>query len=158
MAENKLPKTAIAERLADQAAQIAGAIPKNVRNRTEELLIDVVGLCVAARRTDYMQAITGGVDAAGNCTAIGHTTTYSPDQAALINGTAAHGEDFDDTFEGGPVHSSAVVAPAVLAVCERYSRDGRAALAGLAIGIETLCRMSMVVPKAIHKSGFHPTS
>ena len=158
MAENKLPEVAIAEKLADQAAQVAGAIPKNVRNRTEELLIDVVGLCVAARRTDYMQAVTGGVDAAGSCTAIGHTTTYSPDQAALINGTAAHGEDFDDTFEGGPVHSSAVVAPAVLAVCERFSRDGRAALAGLVTGIETLCRLSMVIPKAIHKAGFHPTS
>jgi 2-methylcitrate dehydratase PrpD len=153
-----LPKVAVAEKLADQSARVAGEIPRNVRNRTEELLIDVVGLCVAARGTDYMQSVTRSVDAAGKCTAIGHETTYSPDQAALINGTAAHGEDFDDTFEGGPVHSSAVVAPAVLAICERFSRDGRAALGGLAIGIETLCRMSMVIPKAIHKSGFHPTS
>ena len=118
---------AIAEKLADQALQIAaGSIPKNVRSRTEELLIDVVGLCVAARGTDYMRSIVGGMDAGGRCTAIGHATTYSPEQAALVNGTAAHGEDFDDTFEGGPVHSSAVVAPAVLAACERFSRDGRA--------------------------------
>jgi 2-methylcitrate dehydratase PrpD len=153
-----LPKVAVAEKLFEQSVRVAGDIPKNVRNRTEELLIDVVGLCVAARKTDYMQAVTRSVDASGKCTAIGHETTYSPDQAALINGTAAHGEDFDDTFEGGPVHSSAVIAPAVLAICERFSRDGRAALAGLAIGIETLCRMSMVIPKAIHKSGFHPTS
>jgi 2-methylcitrate dehydratase PrpD len=154
-----LPETSIAQMLADQAAAVAaGAIPPSVRRRTEELLIDVVGLCVAARRTDYVKAITSGVDAAGSCTAIGHETTYGPEQAALINGTAAHGEDFDDTFEGGPVHSSAVVAPAVLAVCERFSRDGRAALAGLVTGIETLCRLSMVIPKAIHKSGFHPTS
>ena len=159
MSQGSLPETAIAEILYDQSAKIAGGtIPPNVRKRTEELLIDVVGLCVAARRTDYIQAITRGLDASGKCTAIGHSTTYAPEQAALINGTAAHGEDFDDTFEGGPVHSSAVVAPAVLAVCERFSRDGRAALAGLAIGIETLCRLSMVIPKAIHKAGFHPTS
>lgn len=154
-----LPKTSIAEALTDQAAAIAaGTIPAGVRQRAEELFIDVVGLCVAARKNDYVQAIARGLDSGGKCTAIGHATTYGPDQAAIINGTAAHGEDFDDTFEGGPVHSSAVVTPAVLAVCERFGRDGRAALAGMVAGIETLCRLSMVIPKAIHKSGFHPTS
>jgi 2-methylcitrate dehydratase PrpD len=50
------------------------------------------------------------------------------------------------------------VAPAVLAACERFGRDGRAALVGFVVGVETLCRLSMVIPKAIHKSGFHPTS
>jgi 2-methylcitrate dehydratase PrpD len=154
-----LPVTSVAESLADQAAAIAaGSIPRAVRERAEELLIDVVGLCVAARNTDYINSVKGAIDAGGACTAIGHTTTYGAEQAALVNGTAAHGEDFDDTFEGGPVHSSAVIAPAVLAACERYGRDGGAALAGFVTGVETLCRMSMVIPKAIHKAGFHPTS
>ncbi|HEV7801839.1 MAG TPA: MmgE/PrpD family protein, partial [Burkholderiales bacterium] len=154
-----LPVTSIAEVLAEQAAAVAaGTIPEGVRRRAEELLVDVVGLCVAARRTEYVKAVIGGLDASGSCTAIGHETTYGPEQAALVNGTAAHGEDFDDTFEGGPVHSSAVVAPAVLAACERFGRDGRAALAGMVTGVETLCRLSMVIPKAIHKAGFHPTS
>jgi 2-methylcitrate dehydratase PrpD len=154
-----LPVTSVAETLADQAAAVAsGSIPRGVRERAEELLIDVVGLCVAARETDYIKSVKNAIDAGGDCTAIGHTRTYGAEQAALINGTAAHGEDFDDTFEGGPVHSSAVIGPAVLAACERYGRDGRAALVGLVTGVETLCRMSMVVPKAIHKAGFHPTS
>ncbi|MGZ5168670.1 MAG: MmgE/PrpD family protein [Burkholderiales bacterium] len=154
-----LPVTAVAETLADQASTVAaGSIPRGVRERAEALLIDVVGLCVAARETDYIKSVKSAIDPGGDCTAIGHAAGYGPDQAALINGTAAHGEDFDDTFEGGPVHSSAVVAPAVLAACERYGRDGRAALAGMVVGVETLCRLSMVVPKAIHKSGFHPTS
>ena len=43
----------------------------------------------------------------------------APPAAAFINGTAAHGEDFDDTFEGGPVHAGAVMVPAVLAVAEQ---------------------------------------
>jgi 2-methylcitrate dehydratase PrpD len=128
-----------------------------VRERAEQLLIDIVGLCVAARGTDYIKALVAASDAGGPCTAIGHTRTYDPETAALINGTAAHGEDFDDTFEGGPVHSSVVIVPAVLAACERFGLDGRAALAGMVVGVETLCRLSMVIPKAIHKSGFHPT-
>ena len=149
---------AVAEILADQAAALTPEnIPASVRTRTEELLIDITGLCVAARDTDYIRALIAGVDAGGPCTAIGHAATFGAATAAMINGTAAHGEDFDDTFEGGPVHSSAVVMPAVFAACERFGCDGRAALVGMVAGIETLCRLSMVIPKAIHKAGFHPT-
>src|SRR5512134_1200991 len=156
---NAPPAQSVAENLADKAAALRGeALPAAVRERAEQLLIDVVGLCVAARGTDYMKALVAAVDAGGSCTAIGHAATYDAGTAALINGTAAHGEDFDDTFEGGPVHSSAVVIPAVLAACERFGRDGRAALLGIAVGIEATCRLSMIIPKAIHKAGFHPTS
>ena len=78
--------------------------------------------------------------------------------AAFVNGTAAHGEDFDDTFEGGPVHAGAVIVPAVLAACERHNPDGRAALLGIAVGVEMMCRLSLVAPKLAHKAGFHPTA
>ena len=30
------------------------------------------------------------------------------------------------------------------------------ALIGIAVGTEVLCRLSLVVPKAVHKAGFHP--
>ncbi len=149
----------VAETLADKVAALTpDGIPAPVRGRAEELLMDVVGLCVAARNTDYMRALVAAVDAGGSCTAIGHATGFNAGTAALINGTAVHGEDFDDTFEGGPIHSSSVIVPAVLAACERFERDGRAALMGIVTGIEASCRLSMVVPKAVHKSGFHPTS
>ena len=149
----------VAETLADKAVALApDGIPAPVRSRAEELLIDVVGLCVAARNTDYMRALIAAVDAGGQCTAIGHSTVFNAGTAALINGTAVHGEDFDDTFEGGPIHSTSVIVPAVLAACERFGRDGRAALMGIVTGVEASCRLSMVVPKAVHKSGFHPTS
>src|SRR5258708_16236548 len=76
----------------------------------------------------------------------------------MIGGRAGHGEGLDDTFEGGRVHSGAVIVPAVLAACERFQRDGQAALRGIASGVETMCRLSLVAPKLIHKAGFHPTS
>ena len=53
--------------------------------------------------------------------------------AALVNGTAAHGEDFDDTFEGGPVHSGAVIVPAVVAACEREGLGGDRLLVGIVV-------------------------
>ena len=89
---------------------------------------------------------------------IGHARTLSAAGAALVNGTAIHGEDFDDTFEGGPVHAGAVIVPAVLAACERHRPDGAAALLGIAVGVETMCRLGLVTPKLVHKAGFHPTA
>jgi 2-methylcitrate dehydratase PrpD len=113
---------------------------------------------VTARNEDYITATLTGCDDDGPCTAIGHARALSAAAAALVNGTAAHGEDFDDTFEGGPVHAGAVVVPAVLAACERHNAQGAAALHGVAIGVEVLCRLSLVVPKAVHRAGFHPTA
>ncbi len=133
-------------------------MPESVRRKCEDLLIDVIGLCVAARHSDYIGSALAACDDDGPCTAIGQDRRLSAAGAAFVNGTAAHGEDFDDTFEGGPVHAGAVIVPAVLAACERYALSGAAALVGIAAGVETLCRLSLVVPKAIHRAGFHPTA
>ena len=152
-------KQTVAEELAESVFALSfGSIPKEVREKSRDLLMDVAGLCVAARNSDYVLALKKSFDAGGPCTALGHAESFRPEDAALLNGTAAHGEDFDDTFEGGPVHSGAVVVPAVLAACERFGRDSRSALLGIAAGVEAMCRLSLVAPKRIHKAGFHPTA
>ena len=159
MASSNLPKTSVAEHLAERVATLrVEKLPPTVRRKCEDLLIDVAGLCVAACDTDYISSAIAGCDDEGPCTALGHARTFSAASAAFINGTAAHGEDFDDTFEGGPVHAGAVIVPAVLAVCERHRSEGRAALLGIAVGTEVMCRLSTVIPKAVHKAGFHPTA
>src|ERR1700720_733601 len=156
---SELPKISFAETLAAKIVALKpGALPATTTRKCEDLLIDVVGLCATARNEDYIRSALTGCDDDGSCTAIGHARTLTAAGAAFVNGTAAHGEDFDDTFEGGPVHAGAVIVPAVLAACERYRPDGRAALIGLAVGIETTCRLSLVVPKAVHRAGFHPTA
>src|SRR6201998_3679743 len=156
---SELPKTAVAETLAAKIAALEpGALPDSTTRKCEDLLIDIVGLCVTARNEDYVQSSMAGCDDDGPCTVIGHQRTLTAAGAAFVNGTAAHGEDFDDTFEGGPVHSGAVIVPAVLAACERHNPDGRMARTGIAVGTEVLCRLSLVVPKAVHKAGFHPTA
>jgi 2-methylcitrate dehydratase PrpD len=155
----ELPKTSVAETLAEKIVALkSGSLPATTTRKCEDLLIDVVGLCVTARNEDYVASALAGWDDDGPCTVIGHQRTLNAAGAAFVNGTAAHGEDFDDTFEGGPVHAGAVIVPAVLAACERHHLDGRMALIGIAVGTEVLCRLSLVVPKAVHKAGFHPTA
>src|SRR6201995_5996057 len=134
-----LPEISVAQTLAEAIVALKpGGLPATTARKCEDLLIDVVGLCVTARNEDYVRATLGGCDDDGACTAIGHGRTLTAAGAALVNGTAAHGEDFDDTFEGGPVHAGAVVVPAVLAACERHNPDGGAALLGIAVGVETM--------------------
>ncbi len=147
----------VAEELAEKVSSLKD-VPEPVKNRSRDLLVDVAGLCIAARKSDYIAALKKSLDAGGACTALGHAETFNAEDAAMLNGAAAHGEDFDDTFEGGPVHSGAVVVPAVLAACERFERSGKDALLGIAAGVETMCRLSLVAPKRIHDAGFHPTA
>src|SRR4030088_917198 len=154
-----LPKTSVAEMLANKIAALEPRqLPAPVRRKCEDLLVDVVGLCLTARNEDYVTAALAGWDEDGLCTAIGHARPMSVAGAAFVNGTAAHGEDFDATFEGGPVHAGAVIVPAVLAACERYNPDGPSALLGIAVGTEVICRLSVVVPKAVHTAGFYSSA
>src|ERR1700741_697924 len=156
---SQLPRISVAETLAEKIVALKpGPLPESTARKCEDLLIDIVGLCVTARNEDYVRSAMAGCDDDGPCTVIGHARTLTAAGAAFVNGTAAHGEDFDDTFEGGPVHAGAVILPAVLAACERHNPDGRMALTGIAVGAEVLCRLSTVVPKAVHKAGFHPTA
>src|SRR5712672_3802908 len=99
---SELPKTSVAETLAEKIVGLeAGTLPAATSRKCEDLLIDVVGLCVTARNEDYVASALAGWDDDGPCTAIGHARTLSATGAAFVNGTAAH----DDTFEGGPVHA-----------------------------------------------------
>ena len=151
--------TSIAEKLAAGIAAARGrAMSPAMRETAERLLVDIAGLCVAARNADYVRAAIDTWEADGQSTAIGHARALDAAGAAFVNGTAAHGEDFDDTFEGGPVHAGVVVVPALLAAAERHRLSGPDLLLGIAVGCEVMCRASLVAPKKIHKAGFHPTA
>jgi 2-methylcitrate dehydratase PrpD len=157
----------VAESVAEWlAAAKADDVPTDAVDTARKLFLDVAGLCVAARHERYVTATWAATDAgmrtgaahSGRCTVLGHAGECDGFGAALVNGTAAHGEDYDDTFEGGPVHSGAVIVPAVLAACEREGLGGEQFLVGVVSGVELLCRLSLVAPMATHNAGFHPTA
>lgn len=148
----------LSERLAEWGAALRPSdIPAGVAETMQSLLIDVAGLCLAARNTDYVKAVVDAAEAGGHV-AIGQAAPLTAADAALVNGTAAHGEDYDDTFEGGPVHSGAVIVPAILAIAEREKLPGDRILLGIAAGVELMCRLGLAAPKAVHRAGFHPTA
>ncbi len=149
----------IAEGFAEWASSLtANGIPAEIRTTAGNALLDFAGLAVAVRREPYIASLMAAWDGEGGCTALGHARNMDAAGAAMVNGMAAHGEDYDDTFEGTPVHTGAVIFPAVLAACERYGRSGADALAGIVAGTELMCRLALVAPTAIHRAGFHPTA
>ena len=102
-----------ARSFADWAAGLeSGGIPAGVRETARRALVDFAGLCLAARGSGYLESVLAAWEGAGDCTALGQARGLDAAGAAMVNGTAAHGEDYDDTFEGTPVHTGAVVLPA----------------------------------------------
>lgn len=149
----------LAERYAEWAAALrAEAVPDSLGHTMTRLVLDISGLVVAARRSDYVAAVIASSEGVGACTVLGLERTFTAGDAALVAGTAAHGEDFDDTFEGTPVHVGAVLVPAVLATAEARGLSGADVLTGLVAGGELICRLATVAPTAIHRAGFHPTA
>jgi 2-methylcitrate dehydratase PrpD len=54
----------VAELLVERVAAVSEeTLPPEVRSRCEDLLIDVAGLCVAARSTDYVRALIAATPA-----------------------------------------------------------------------------------------------
>ncbi|MGK0297907.1 MAG: 2-methylcitrate dehydratase PrpD [Gammaproteobacteria bacterium] len=148
----------ISQRLAQWGeSHVPANLSEETLKKNSDILVDIIGLCMAARNKDYVTAV---IDASepGDHTVIGHKVRTSASSAALVNGTAAHGEDFDDTFEGGPVHCGVVMVPAMLVAAERYELKSEDLMLGLVAGNELMCRLALTLPKAIHKSGFHPTA
>lgn len=151
------PGHSFSEQIAETFSSLRLAdISPRAREVAELDLIDAAGLCIAARGTDYVRQVVGGWDSDGPCTAFGHCRTLDAGGAALANGLAIHGEDFDDTLEGAPIRVGAMVIPAVLAACERFDLSGERAMLGIVAGLEAVCRINHVAPGAIHRAGFHP--
>ena len=127
----------VSERLIDCVAGItADTIPASVRKRAEDLLIDIAGLCVAARDTEYVKALVASVDGGGKCTALGHGGSFSAEDAAMINGSLAHADETDDNYSAGGAHPGCAVVPAALAIGEALGSSGRSFLHAVTLGYD----------------------
>jgi 2-methylcitrate dehydratase PrpD len=79
--------------------------------------------------------------------------------AALVNGTMAHARDYDDTHDGAVLHAGVSVVPAAMAAAELDpSATGADLVAGIAAGLELICRLGTATSIGIIESGFMYTS
>jgi 2-methylcitrate dehydratase PrpD len=152
----------LAERLAAFAAdlrfeQLPSAVVADVKLRA----LDILGIALAASGHEVGPPMRAGLEAwsgRGECTVVGAKFTASPPIAIMLNGTLAHGLDFDDTHAPSVTHASSVVIPTVLALGEAGGLDGRAGITAAVAGYEAIARIGMGAPAAFHKRGWHATS
>jgi 2-methylcitrate dehydratase PrpD len=78
------------------------------------------------------------------------------EDAALVNGVAAHVLDYDDVTLDG--HPSAVLVPAILAQSEALGSSGSEMLAAYVAGYEVWAELLVREPIPLHQKGWHPTA
>jgi 2-methylcitrate dehydratase PrpD len=135
-------------------------LPAAVVAKTKLHLLDLLGVALAGAPMEFGKAayrVGREIGGPATCTVMGGAERLPAAWAAFVNGTLAHGLDYDDTHPASVVHVSASVVPAALAACEESGADGRAFLTALALGMEANVRIGLVARGGFHDRGFHPT-
>ena len=94
----------------------------------------------------------------GPCLIFGASRRVRPLDAALVNGTAAHALDYDNTAKNLGGHVSAVMLPALLAAAEAHGAGGRDLLLAHAAGYEVGAAIGRSVNPHHTEKGWHPTA
>jgi 2-methylcitrate dehydratase PrpD len=125
------------------AAFVAGIsiemIPTAVVEEAMRCLLDTTGVIVAGQSAKVAQSTRAHALSAygpGRAHVLGCGDTLHPMGAALVNGTAGHANDFDDTSYTGIMHGSVVVFPAALALAEEHGISGQRLLEAFIAGVE----------------------
>ena len=136
-------------------------VPLPVRERALQLMLDAVGVGLAARRYPFAErtlaaalALGGGE---GASTVIGHGERLPLRDAALVNGVLLHGLDFDDTHLTAIIHPTVTCLPAAFGVAEAQNASGADMLAAYIAGMECAIRIGASVKGGFHHVGFHAT-
>ncbi len=111
-------------------------IPEAVRRAARRAIFDTTAVMAAGGMHPRVVALGRAFARGGPCTIAGFGDNGGAHEAALINGTAAHVWDFDDTSYTGIMHGSAVVFAAALAVAEENGADEEALLQAFVAGSE----------------------
>jgi len=138
-------------------------LPPEVVGRTKALFLDFLGVAFGGRLAESAGPVLRAVGRlragqAGDATVVGEKEGYPPHYAALLNGTFAHSQDFDDTHREGIIHPGAPIFAALLALAEVGSRPGREFIAAAVAGYEVSCRLAKAHGEKLHARGFHPTA
>jgi 2-methylcitrate dehydratase PrpD len=151
-----------AERLATFAAGLTpSTVPRNVLAQATHLLLDTIGVTLAAVPEDFaasVHTVARGLGGPPEASLWGGREQVGMAAAVLANGTLAHGLDYDDTLEEAIVHTGSCCATAALAAGEARHAAGGDVLAALVAGVEVMAAVGRACPGAFHRRGFHPTA
>ncbi len=125
----------LSQKLADFTASFSLlAAPAKALDNAKLAILDCLGVAMLATRQEVgvnLLKFASANRGAGPCTIWGTNSTASPRDAALLNGTLAHGLDYDDRN-----HSTTYTLATSLAVTEQLNLSGAKMLAAFIVGRE----------------------
>jgi 2-methylcitrate dehydratase PrpD len=123
-------------------------------------LLNVLGTAVSASGSAAIGGLLAVADEsgrAGDVSVPGLARTLDPYWGALVTGTAAHLDDFDDTHLATVIHPGASTLATVLSLVPETAPTGAAFLGAFAAGCEAQLRIGCAISPAHYDHGWHIT-
>ena len=148
--------------LADWIADLTlDRLPPALLHAGKRSLLDTIGVAIAGAERGPVSKAAAVARALGTgpCSVLPlDAARGSASAAALVNGTAAHALDFDDTVFEGILHGSAVVWPAAQASCELSAAAGDRLLLAFIAGSEAAYALGGLIGNAAYRDGWWASS
>jgi aconitate decarboxylase len=152
-------------RLTQMLARFAGgpastAMPEAAKRIIRNGFIDTFATMIAGRNEPVVRIVRQHAEArlsnAQEASVLLSAERLPAQDAALINGTAAHALDYDDVALAG--HPSAVLVPALLAEGEAIGASGAELIRAYLVGYEVWAELVSRDADPYHLKGWHPTA
>ena len=137
------------------------AIPASVYEHAKVAFMDWLSVTLVGKSDPLVEKLIWYADLMGGnkqATIIGYGTKRSVEQAALINGSASHALDFDDTSEAFLGHPSVTLIPSLLALAEWKGKSGADFLTAYIVGFKAGAVIGACAGLPHYMSGSHATA
>jgi len=136
-------------------------LPPEVVEKAKMHFLDALGNILGAHEMPWSQMVIKLVrqmKGTQESTVLGEHDKYPMINAALANGTMAHGIDADDSgARPSWAHPGACIIPAAFAAAEAENVSGKELITALVAGYEISCRVDSAVYPGLRNRGFHAT-
>jgi len=159
----KLPDRDLTAVLAeDLAALNYERLSTDDQSQIKRLVLDHVGVCRRGAEQPWCLVLREWASRyadSGASVVFGTTLRTSPNVAALVNASAAHGMELDDTHDSSVSHPGAVVIATALALGIQHKASGGDIMTAIVAGYEAMGRVGRAVGASdVIEFGYHPTA
>jgi 2-methylcitrate dehydratase PrpD len=148
------------------AALRLDGLPAATVESATALVLDHFGCAILGLTLPWTSAVITALTGAGDLApagdhpgahVYGRPGAVPAGSAALVNGTATHGFELDDTHLPTMTHPGCVVIPAAVAAAQVTGASGRDLLAAVVAGYEVMGRIARATGLGFGERGFHAT-
>jgi 2-methylcitrate dehydratase PrpD len=135
-------------------------LPATTVHAVKRALLDYLACAVAGADlpvTRGVRAYVASLGGAPQASVIAGSMKLDAPSAAFVNGTAAHGLDFDDGHTRSSAHPGGVIFSAVLAKAEALGAHPQRMIVAAAVGYEVMLRIASAIHPASAMAGWHNT-